>query len=78
MLKELSQGKELEKRNIHHLHENKALKEYFTICKECGTAKLYSADIVGRKSNYRLLFCKSAKERVYKILHICTSETHNG
>ncbi|MBW5397033.1 hypothetical protein [Brachyspira pilosicoli] len=75
-LKDFSSNEKLQSRNIHPLNKDDKLKHYFQILKMYESDKLYSVDIEGRNSKFRMLFCKSKIDRVYKILSLCTDETH--
>lgn len=75
-LKDFSNNKKLKLRNPHSLNKDKKLEKYFKLLKKHNTNELYSVDIEGRDSKFRMLYCKSEIERVYKILALCTDETH--
>lgn len=75
-LKDFGNADKLKIRNMHSLSRDGKLKKYYDICDKYKADKLFSVDIEGRNSAYRLLFCIYENDKVYKILDLCADITH--
>ena len=75
-LKSFSDIEKFKAKNPHILHKDNKLKKYYDKCRLYSTDKLYSIDIEGRNSNYRMIYCKVKEDKAYQILSLCTDETH--
>lgn len=75
-LKSFSVKQEYESRNPHPIHKSKNLENVFKKAEIVKANQVLSLDIKSRNDSKRMLYCFDKENRTYKILSLCTDETH--